>query len=55
MNGLAFQPGEGIIQDNVEDTIKSVGYIGRVGMKETDIDILKIMMDQVDLKNVERS
>ena len=47
MEGLSFQPGEGIIQETLDDTIKSVGYIGRVGMKETDLDILKIMMNHV--------
>ncbi len=47
MRGLGFQPGEGIVQGDVESTIKSVGYVGRVGMKTTDIEILNIMMDHV--------
>lgn len=51
MEHHVFQPGEGIVQENVEDTIKSVGYIGRVGMKSTDIEILKIMIDKVDVHN----
>ena len=46
-----FQPGEGIVQDDVEGTIKSMGYIGRVGMKDTDKQILNIMIDQVDIDN----
>ena len=33
----SFQPGEGIVREDVEDTIKSMGYIGRVGMKEIPI------------------
>ncbi|MBQ1228987.1 MAG: serine dehydratase subunit alpha family protein, partial [Firmicutes bacterium] len=49
MLGRSFSGGDGIIQDNIEDTIKSIGYVGRVGMKETDIEILHIMMDNVDL------
>ena len=49
MMGRAFPAGDGIIQDNIEDTIKSIGYVGRVGMKETDIEILHIMMDNVEL------
>ena len=49
MLGRSFSGGDGIIQDNIEDTIKSIGYVGRVGMKETDIEILHIMMDDVDL------
>lgn len=44
-----FQPGEGIIQGDVESTIKSMGYIGRVGMKTTDTEILNIMIDRVDV------
>ena len=44
---LWFQPGEGIVQKDVEGTIKSMGYIGRVGMKDTDKQILNIMIDQV--------
>lgn len=44
-----FQPGEGIVQRDVEETIKSMGYIGRVGMKDTDKQILNIMIDQVDI------
>jgi len=47
MNGLSFQPGEGIIQPDVEGTIKSVGYVGRVGMRDTDTEILNIMMDHI--------
>ncbi|MBR4861055.1 MAG: serine dehydratase subunit alpha family protein [Firmicutes bacterium] len=49
MMGRAFPAGDGIIQETIEDTIKSIGYVGRVGMKETDIEILHIMMDDVDL------
>lgn len=45
----SFQPGEGIVQSNVEQTIKSMGYIGRVGMKTTDTEILNIMIDRVDV------
>ena len=44
-----FQPGEGIVQEDVERTIKNMGYIGRVGMKRTDTEILNIMIDKVDV------
>lgn len=47
MEDRFFAPGEGIIQGDVESTIKSMGYVGRIGMKTTDIEILNIMMDQV--------
>jgi len=44
-----FMPGEGIVQGDVEDTIKSVGYVGRVGMKSTDIEILNLMINRVQI------
>ena len=43
-----FRPGEGLVQENVEETIENVGYIGRVGMKETDTEILRLMIDRED-------
>lgn len=49
MEGRVFQPGEGIVKNNVEETIKSVGYMGRVGMAQTDIEVLGLMMDRVAL------
>ena len=42
--GQAFKQGEGIVQDNVDDTIKSIGKIAKEGMKSTDIEILNIMI-----------
>ena len=39
-----FQPGEGLVKDDVESTIQSIGRMGRVGMHETDIEILNIML-----------
>jgi len=47
--GHTFHAGEGIVRDDVEETIRSVGYVGRVGMRETDLEILEIMLDHVDL------
>ena len=44
-----FKGGEGFIEDDVEKTIKNMGYIGKVGMKETDIEILNVMIDKVDV------
>ncbi|MGN0314909.1 MAG: serine dehydratase subunit alpha family protein [Fusicatenibacter sp.] len=52
VNHRTFQPGEGIVQEDVEGTIKSMGYIGRVGMKDTDTEILNIMIDRVDIDQV---
>ncbi len=50
MRGLRFQPGEGIIQEDPQKTIQSLGYIGRVGMKSTDVEILNLMLGNVDLE-----
>lgn len=44
LRGLAFQPGEGLVMDSVEDTIESVGRMGREGMQSTDLEILHIML-----------
>ncbi len=49
MKGLGFHAGEGIVQKDVDETIRSIGYVGCVGMKQTDVEILKIMLDKVDL------
>ncbi len=49
MNSCCFQAGEGIVGEDVEDTIKNVGYIGRVGMKKTDVEILNIMIDKTSV------
>lgn len=49
MVNRTFRPGEGIVKDDVEETIQSIGYIGRVGMKNTDVEILNIMIDKVDV------
>ena len=42
--GHVFQPGEGLVMDSVEDTIESVGRMGREGMQATDLEILQIML-----------
>ena len=40
-----FVGGDGIIGDDVESTIDHIGRLGRNGMKETDVEILKIMVE----------
>lgn len=40
-----FAPGEGLVKDDIEQTIESVGRMGREGMKETDVEILHIMIE----------
>lgn len=42
----AFCSGEGLVKEDVEKTITSVGRVGREGMKSTDIEILNIMFEK---------
>ena len=34
----------GLVQETVEETIASMGYVGRVGMQPTDVEILNLMI-----------
>lgn len=43
-NGQEFKGGDGIVKSGVEETIQNVGQLGKVGMKETEEEILKIML-----------
>lgn len=40
----SFQPGEGLVKEDVEETISNIGRMGREGMKSTDHEILNIML-----------
>ena len=42
-SGRQFRGGEGIVTKGVEATIDNVGRLGRLGMRETDREIIKIM------------
>ena len=44
--GRQFVGGEGIIKKGVENTISSVGRLARCGMRQTDTEILDIMVDR---------
>lgn len=46
LRGHTFQPGEGLVMDCVENTIESVGRMGREGMHATDMEILQIMLGE---------
>jgi len=46
MEQAQFTAGEGIVKDNIEDTIQSVGVLASQGMKETDEVILDIMVEK---------
>lgn len=43
-NHQRFAGGDGIVKDGIENTISSVSKLGRDGMRETDKEILKIMI-----------
>lgn len=45
INNNSFLSGDGLVKKNVEKTIESFGKMGRDGMKATDIEILKIMIE----------
>ncbi len=40
-----FRNGEGLVKEDVEATIRSFGRMGREGMRSTDVEILKIMLE----------
>ena len=44
LNGQQFRAGDGIVTKGVENTIRNVGQLGREGMRETDKEIVRIMM-----------
>lgn len=44
-NGRGLRGGDGILKDDVEDTIQSVGRLAREGMRQTDGEILDIMLE----------
>lgn len=45
-NGQQFCDGDGIVKGCVETTIQSVGRLAKDGMKKTNEEVLKIMIDQ---------
>ena len=48
LEGQQFYSGDGIVTKGVENTIENVGRIGRLGMRETDKEIIRIMTGQKD-------
>jgi L-cysteine desulfidase len=49
LKNRTFQPGEGIVKASVEETICAMGYIGRIGMKDTDRKVLSVMIGKADV------
>lgn len=45
-SGQQFRGGDGIVTKGVEETICNIGRLGRLGMRETDREIIRIMTNQ---------
>ncbi len=44
-NGREFSAGEGIVSEGIENTLSNVARLGKDGMRETDKEILRIMVE----------
>ena len=49
LQGDNFLPGDGLVGRTPEESIRAMGYVGRVGMQPTDIEILNIMIGKTDV------
>jgi len=47
MKEHVFHSGEGLVKDDIEKTIASIGKMAKDGMKTADIEILNIMLDKI--------
>ncbi|EKV57021.1 L-cysteine desulfidase family protein [Brachyspira hampsonii] len=45
-DGKVFKAGDGLVKNDIEETIDSIGRMAKEGMKGTDIEILNIMIDK---------
>ncbi len=46
MNGKSYGAHAGILRENAEETISCVGKIGKDGMRQTDREIIRLMLQQ---------
>lgn len=44
LNGQEFKGGDGIVMNDIESTIRSIGRLGKDGMKETNEEIIRMMI-----------
>jgi L-cysteine desulfidase len=51
MDHRVFSPGDGIVADDIEATIRNVGRLARVGMRATDEEVLRILIEQGSMVN----
>ena len=49
-NGQQFRGGDGIVSKGVENTIRAVSSIARDGMRETDNEIIRLMIGEETVK-----
>ncbi|MFR7835966.1 MAG: serine dehydratase subunit alpha family protein [Ezakiella sp.] len=45
--GRHFRPGEGIVANDAEETVQNVGHVAKEGMRETDVEILNLMNNNI--------
>ena len=45
-NGQEFYGGDGLVKKGVENTIRNISRLGRLGMKETDREIIRMMIEK---------
>ena len=45
-NGQEFKSGDGLVMEMLKATIQSVGRLGREGMRETNKEIIKMMIHE---------
>ena len=51
LTGSNFLPGDGLVGETPEESIHAMGYVGRVGMQPTDVEILNIMIGKTNVNN----
>jgi L-cysteine desulfidase len=44
-NGQQFYDGDGLVLKGVENSIRNFGRLGRIGMRETDREIIYMMTE----------
>ncbi len=49
LSGNNFLAGDGLVGKTAEESIRAIGYVGRVGMQTTDVEILNIMIGKTKL------
>ena len=47
--GFCFRDGEGLVMQTADQTIRAFGYVGKVGMRQTDSTILRLMVGETQI------